>query len=276
MKLLFAKKTQTISMSTKTSSSRLKQALSDVKEPFRTKLIDAYLSLKRSQLEANYEAAGIRCGKFCEVLVRLLQEEITGSHTAFGNRIPDMANECRNLITAQCSAVPESLKIIVPRALIFLYTMRNKRGIGHIGGDIDANSIDLATIERVTDWILCELIRVYHKLPIEEAQELIDSLAVRKLPVIWEVAGKKRVLRKRLSSKQKVLVILYSQPDTAILTEDLRSWVEYSNPTNFVNLVLTDLHQKRLIEYDKQSELVYLSPSGAKLVEDEILKHEMP
>lgn len=276
MKLLFAKKIQKISMSTEKSNVLLKQALANVKGTFRTKLINAYLCVKRSHLEANYDAAGMHCGKFCEVLVRLLQEEITGSYVAFGKQIPDMANECRKLITAQNPTVPESLKIIIPRALVFLYTMRNKRGIGHIGGDIDANSIDTATIERVIDWILCELIRVYHKLPIEQAQELIDSISVKKLPVIWEVAGKKRVLIAKLSAKQKVLLLLYSQPDTAILTEDLCSWVEYSNISMFSKHVLMNLHQKKFIEYDRHSELVYLSPSGAKFVEDELLEQRFP
>ena len=104
--------------------------------------------------------------------------------------------------------------------------MRNKRGIGHVGGDIDANSIDTMAISRNADWIICELIRVYHKLPIEEAQDLIDSILVRSLPIVWEVAGKKRVLKDGLTAKQKALVLLYSEPNAAILTEDLCAWVE--------------------------------------------------
>lgn len=257
-------------MSTQKSSLLLDQALANVKKKFRVKLIDAYLGVKRGYTEAKYESAGTQCGKFCEILLRLLQEEITGTHIEFGKPIPNMAAECRKLITARKTTVPESIKKIIPRALVFLYTMRNQRGIGHVGGDVDANSIDAATIMRVTDWVLCELIRVYHKLPLEEAQDLIDSLSIKSLPVIWEVAGKKRVLRDGLNSKQKVLLLLYSQSDATVLTEDLCSWAEY-NPSKFAQRVLSDLHQKKLIEYDKESELVYLSPKGAKMVEDELL-----
>ena len=267
---MLAKKTPIINMSIKIDNPLLEQALANVKKTFRTKLIDAYLGVKRSQAEAKYETAGLKSGKFCEVLVRLLQHEITGAYIAFSKPIPDMANECRKLITAHNTTVPESIKTIIPRALIFLYTMRNKRGIGHVGGDVDANSIDIATIERVTDWVLCELIRVYHKLPIEKAQDLIDCVSVKNIPVIWEVAGKKRVLRDGLNSKQKVLLLLYSESDTAVLTEDLCAWVEYS-PSMFARRVLDGLHQKKLIEYDRDSELVYLSPKGAKMVEDELL-----
>ena len=97
--------------------------------------------------------------------MRLLQEEITGTHIAFNKAIPNMAEECRKLITARKTTTPESIKKIIPRALVFLYTVRNQRGIGHVGGDVDANGIDAATIARVTDWILWELIRVILNKP---------------------------------------------------------------------------------------------------------------
>lgn len=73
-----------------------------------------------------------------------------------------------------------------------------------------------------------------------------------------------------LNAKQKALLLLYSETESAVLTEDLCSWIEYT-PSMFAKRVLDDLHQKRLIEYDRESELVYLSPKGAKVVEDELL-----
>lgn len=257
-------------MNTKATKSVLDQALANIPKKFRTKLIATYLDVKRAQTESKFESTGLSAGKFCEALIRLLQNEITGSNVAFGKPIPNMADECRKLITAQNQGVSDSIKIIIPRALIFLYTMRNKRGIGHIGGDIDANRIDAATIARTTDWIVSELIRVYHKLSIEEAQDLVDSISVKSLPIVWEVAGKKRVLQDGLNAKQKALLLLYSEADAAIFTEDLCSWVEYS-PSMFAKRVLNDLHKERLIEYDRESELVYLSPKGVKTVEDNLL-----
>ena len=257
-------------MSTKASNSILDQALANIPNKFRDKLIQTYLEIKRGQAEPKYESAGLSAGKFCEVAIRFLQYEVTGSYISFGKDIPNMADECRKLITAHNTTIPESVKIIIPRAIAFIYTMRNKRGIGHVGGDIDANSIDTMTVSRNADWIICELVRVYHKLPIEEAQDLINSISVRNLPIIWDVAGKKRVLKDGLSAKQKTLVLLYSEPNAAVLTKDKCAWVEYT-PSMFSKRVLDDLHKHRLIEHDKGSELVYLSPKGAKLVEDELL-----
>lgn len=62
---------------------------------------------------------------------------------------------------------------------------------------------------RIADWIVCELIRSYHNLSLEEAQVLVDSLAVRHLPDIWEVGGRKRVLRSDLGYNEGTPIALF-------------------------------------------------------------------
>jgi len=222
--------------------------------------------------EAKDESVGLAAGKLCESVLRLLQHAIHGSYTPFNRQIGNFADECRKLITSNNTGVSESLRVVMPRALVFVYTVRNKRGIGHVGGDVDANRIDAMTVARACGWIMCELIRVYHKMSLEDAQDLVDSLALRSIPVIWNVAGKKRVLREGLSFKDQVLLLCYSDQENAVCSEDLYSWVEYSNQSVFRSKVLTPLHRGRLIEYDRQSELVTISPLGIVHVEDKILK----
>jgi hypothetical protein len=234
--------------------------------------VKAYEDLKRDHAEGRYENAGLAAGKLCEVVIRVLQHALTGAFTPFGTKIPNFADECRKLITTPAGSSPESLRTVVPRALVFLYTMRSKRGIGHVGGDVEANQIDSATLARVADWTVCELIRIYHGLSLEEAQDLVDSLATRVLPDIWEVGGKKRVLRKGLLAAQEVLLLLYSDPTSYVLAEDLCEWVEYSQPSMFNRNVLRPLHKKRAIEFDEESGVVYLSPLGVREVEQSILK----
>jgi hypothetical protein len=56
-----------------------------------------------------------------------------------------------------------------------------------------------------------------------------------------------------------------------VLTEDLVSWTEYSNAVVFKRSVLRALHRDRLVEYDRENELVTLSPSGAKYVEEKLI-----
>src|SRR5262249_702427 len=152
-----------------------------------------------------------------------------------------------------------------------LYTLRNKRGIGHVGGDIDAKAIDGMTISRVADWVICELIRIFHKMSLEEADALVSSLASRDIPDVWEIDGKRRVLRTDLDYKEKTLLLLYASTESAVLAEDLFEWCKHSNFTVYKARVLRQLDTRNLIEYDRNIESVILSPLGVKRVEEEII-----
>lgn len=258
-------------MSTRKPSAELKDALKNVPNTFRTKLIKYFLEAKQNYRENRSEACGIAGAKLAETIVRFLQQRTTGSFTPFGTRITNFADECRKISNSAVTSATESERIIIPRAILLIYTLRNKRGIGHVGGDVDANAIDAATIVRTADWVVCELIRIHHGLSLEEAQDVVDSLSVRELPLIWEIAGKKRVLKEGLPKADETLLLLYSSIDSAVLVEDLASWVEYSNLAVFKSSVLKALHDARRIEYDKENEVVYLSPKGAKYVEEKLL-----
>jgi hypothetical protein len=246
-------------------------ALGSVPRRLKEKLLGTYRELKDSFLYGRFESSGLKAGKFCEVVLRVLQNELTGTFIPLGNRVPNYNTECDKLEKLPSSAGPESLRILVPRALTFLYTLRNKRGIGHVGGDIDANEIDAATSIRIADWCLSELIRVFHSLPIEEAQSLVDSIAERRLPLVWDIVGKKRILKTGLSYKGQVLLLLYTHAGSGLPLEDLLEWTESRRKDNFVRTVILPLHGQRLIEYDRSTGFVFISPTGSKKVEDDLL-----
>jgi hypothetical protein len=257
---------------TSKSKTALDVALAAIPAPFRSKIVKPFLDIKKRLAEGKDESLGLAAGKLCESVLRFLQSEILKTFTPFGQQIPNFAAECEKLVQSPKTAGVESLRVVMPRALVFTYTLRNKRGIGHVGGDIDANHIDAMTMARSCDWVICELIRVYHKLSLEEAQDLVEGLSQRNIPEIWHVAGKKRVMRHELEFKHQVLLLCYQESEQAVLSEDLFSWVEYSDYSMFKRAVLTPLHKRRLIEYDKEAETVTISPSGIRDVEDHILK----
>lgn len=265
-----------VTSNTSSNNITLEAALSSLPSKFRTRILKSYLEIKKRYSKAlfgsEYDSAGLSTGKFSEIVLRFIQNEVTGTHTPFGTHIKNFPDECRKIIKSPNSGQPESLRIIIPRLLVFLYTMRGKRGIGHVGGDVDANEIDLKTVVQLVDWVICELVRIYHKLSLEEAQAIVDILATRTLPEIWQIAGKKRVLRTDLNFKQKVLLLAYGDIESGVMTEDLFSWTEHSNLTMFKKTVLKPLHDKKFIEYDRESEITHISPLGIKEVEERILR----
>lgn len=264
-------RTPTGSMSTPSPRASLEAALGGIPSNLRSRLTATYAALKKAQLQREHDAVGLRAGKLAEVLVRVLQERLTGHHSPLGTRLPNFADQCALLEKTPATAGPDSLRILMPRALSFLYTMRNKRDIGHVGGDVDANLIDAETMVRVADWCISELVRVFHNLPIEDAQSLCDALAERRLPWVWRILGKSRVLDTSLSYADQTLLLLYSHLDVGVPTEDLFAWTEHSRSANYRRDVLGPLHQRRFIEWDRETEMAILSPTGIRDVESRLL-----
>lgn len=264
-----------VSMNTRQDELNLESSLSGIPRKFRDRILASYLEIKKRFTSSSYrqewDAVGLSVGKFCESVIRFIDEETTGSHVPFGKHIPNFPDACRKIIAAKNPAVAESIRVILPRSLVFLYTLRGKRGIGHVGGDVDANLMDINSMTTVCDWIICELIRVYHKLSLEEAQVIVDAVTSREFPDIWQVAGRKRVLRDGMSFKDMTLLLLYSDPETAVYFEDMVDWLDHKKASYFKRDVVKKLHASRLIEYDSESDTLILSPKGVKYVEENVI-----
>jgi hypothetical protein len=237
----------------------------------RKRLVKNYSTLKTRALESQHDTIGHQAGKLAEVLLRVLQHALTGTNIPLNKSISNFKSECEKLEQTPKTAGPEGLRILMPRALVFLYTLRNKRDFGHVGGEVDANEIDAFTYVRVADWCVCELVRVCHNLPLEDAQLLCDAIAERRLPAIWNIFGRTRVLDTSLSYRDQTLLLLYSDIESGLATEDLFVWTEHSRRANYRKDILEKLHRARLIEWDKQIEMAVISPTGIEEVESGIL-----
>jgi len=259
------------STNTHTSNQSLESALAPIPDQFRERLVTKYMTLRRDLAEQRHDAASMSVAHFSEILLRYLQHRFFGAHTPFDKKLPDFSAECRRVEGSPASPGDDGIRVIVPRALNFVYTLRNKRGVGHIGGEVDPNAIDSATAARVADWCMCELIRVCRAMPLEDAQAILDALAVRQLPQVWAVSGKKRILHDGLDYRSQVLVLLHSSMETGVPVEELQDWVEHPTLSHFKRDVIRPLHASRLAEFDEDSQVVTISPLGLKRVEDVLL-----
>jgi hypothetical protein len=248
----------------------LNTALGGISESFRRRIIQSYVDLKHRGRVGDAKGAASSHTHFCESLLRFLQEDLTGHHIPAGTHIKDFQQECAKLANAPATPINESQRLIIPRGLAFLHTIRNKRGTGHVGGDVDANTIDLATVVRIADWIVCELIRLYHHLSLEEAQDLLDKIVTRQIPDVWSYGDTKRVLRTGLKAKEQTMLLLYGEI-SPVPIETLHSWQEYSTLSTFRKDIIRPLHKSRIIECDPETDMIILTPAGDTYVETKLL-----
>ena len=258
-------------MSTSDPSVTLDQALSSLPSALRNRVVKSYTDLKTRALEGQFDAVGVRAGRLAEVLLRVLQHLLDGSYVPFTTQLSNFKGECERIEKLPVASGPEGIRILVPRALCFLYTLRNKRDFGHAGGEVDANEIDASTATRLADWCICELVRVCHNMPIEDTQLFCDAIAERRLPKVWNVLGRKRILDTSLSYTEQFLLLLYSELTTGVPTEDLFVWTEHPNLSNFRRDVLSRLHRERKIEWDRETDMAVISPTGIDVVEKKLL-----
>ncbi|MHB8542164.1 MAG: hypothetical protein ACYDCD_14675 [Candidatus Acidiferrales bacterium] len=254
------------------------KVLAGIPAGLRDPLFQSYQEIVTNFAEHRWEPSELNGGKFCEVVYTIVNGVIAGSFPPKPSKPGDMVLACRNLegTPAQASRVGDrSLRILIPRVLPTLYEIRNNRGVGHVGGDVDPNFMDATAVYAMASWILAELVRIFHRISTKDAQETVDALVERKIGLVWEVEEIKRVLDPNMNKDDQTLVLLYSKPAWA-REKDLVTWVEYSNATMFRRNILRVLHKARLIEYDARQHRARISPLGSKHVEQQIIKTRTP
>lgn len=239
----------------------------------RDELIACYQEIVRNYIERRWEPAELNGGKFCEIVYTILDGATSGTFASSATKPPRMFDACRALEGRPSVATrvgDRSLRILIPRLLPFLYEIRNNRGVGHVGGDVDPNHEDAEAVLAMANWVLAELIRIFHNVPLSEAQATVDSIVQRRHPLIWSIEGTKRVLNPKMSKSDQTVVLLYSEP-AWVQTDVLCNWVEYSSLAMYKTRILVPLHARRLVEHDAEQGQVRITPAGVRYAEDELL-----
>lgn len=246
-----------------------KELLALLPATLRTELLTAYGEILRNYRERRWEPSELNGGKLCEVAYSILQGHTNGQFPKRSTKPRNMVDACRSLESAP-SSFPRSVRIQIPRMIVALYEIRNNRGVGHVGGDVDPNHMDATCVVEMSKWVLSELVRVFHDVSTEEATAAVDALVERTVPTVWKVGENLRVLNPRMSMRDKTLLLLYHRRGP-VVEEDLRQWVEHSNPSVYRRDVLRKAHKAKWLEYDAGKKTVEISPLGIAFVEDHLL-----
>lgn len=242
--------------------------LPSLPEGLRVPLFDCLEEITRNFRERRWEPSELNGGKLCEVVYTVLKGHVDGVFPSTPSKPRNMADACRAL-EQESPSISRSARIQIPRMLIALYEIRNNRGVGHVGGDVSPNHMDAVAVLYMSKWVVSEVIRIFHAVDTTSAGNIVDSLVDRTIPIIWEVAGKHRVLKTSLSMRQKTLLLLY-QLQGEVSERELTSWVEHTNASVYRRDVLRKLHFDKLVEYDGKAHTLAISPTGVRHVEDSI------
>ena len=244
----------------------------DVLPPsLRDELLTAFTEVSKNYRERRWEPSELNGGKLCEVAYSILRGIIDSKYPDRARKPSNMLDACKILeIDGDPKSIPRSVRIQLPRMLVALYEIRNNRNVGHVGGDVDPNHMDAVCVLQMSKWIVAELVRLLHQVDTDTAAQIVEGLAERETPLIWEVNGMRRVMSTNLSMRDKTLLLLHKEGGD-VNESELVSWIEYSNPSAYRRDVLRKAHSARLLEYDPQRKVAQISPDGIEYVEEVLL-----
>lgn len=249
-------------------------ALGHLPKTLRDELVEEFGKITRNYRERRWEAAELDGGRFCEIVYTILAGHLDrDSYPARANK-PDRFKDACRALGQKPRSYSDSARLIIPHILVALYDVRNRRGVGHVGGEVNANHMDATFVLHTTQWVMAELVRMFHSTDIKTATTVVDALVDRTVPLLWEVGGVTRILDPAMSLADGTLLLLHASPQGRT-DKSLAESLEQDRLSNYKR-VLARLHQSRLIEYDRQSGLAVISPLGVQEVEERILNGSSP
>ena len=231
------------------------------------RLLEHHKELKQKFLLGQYEPSQLKCAKFAEVVMRILEYITKKSYTPFDKSLSldELAKELEQLPR---NKFPDSLRIHIPRILRATYDIRSKRGVAHVG-KVNPNLMDATFVVSACDWIMAEFIRLYHTDDSNEAQRTVDSIVERRIPIIEEFGDELRVLALDLSVADKILVILYKKHPNYVSANDLKNWIKTRSPSYITTALMQLDYQVKI--YRKGNENI-ITRRGIKYVEENLPK----
>lgn len=253
----------------------LQKVRTDLQSRLPLELVDALLSsyeeLKQNFYLGKHEPSELNAGKFVEACFRILQYETNaGNYTPVGAQIRNLIGKLRDFEQIPTASAIDSFRIHIPRTLVATYNIRNKRGVGHLGGDVNPNRADASLLVACAGWVMAELFRIYYQCSLEEAQVVVDALVQRRLALVHELEDTKRVLLPRLSYKDQTLLLLASQSPDRVSETDLLDWIEPKDKSSYRRRILRTLHSERMIEYEEPNWCRIL-PTGLRYIETQYI-----
>lgn len=187
-------------------------------------LVDEFLSsfaeAKRRFHRADLRPSAIEGGRFSEAVFRILQWVTAQAYTPLGKTLPSVDNM---IATLQNSQGVDSVRLHIPRTLRLIYDVRNRRDIAHLADGIDPNLQDASLVIRNMEWVVAELVRLFHDVSPAEAYGVIADLVSKDVPLIQVFDGFPRVLIQLRASDHFLALLYWCGPGGATL-EELRKW----------------------------------------------------
>jgi hypothetical protein len=214
-------------------------------------LIDQeYNELKNSYYLEDKTKVGIHSGRFCELISSLLcHQEFTQSEDLnkikFDHNINKLENSPKN------NAKEEISRLMIPRVLRSIYTIRSKKKIAHIK-TFDPVKIDLKFINIAVDWVISQLLIIYCNVNNDEVLKYFERISLDDFRKVERFENGDIVFNApNLSFKDKLLFILADFYNKGRISQEILHKILKPKNKNYVSIYLSQMKSKYLVHIDE-------------------------
>ncbi|MBL7062471.1 MAG: hypothetical protein ISS54_07025 [Dehalococcoidia bacterium] len=224
-----------------------------------SRVFEHYAILKTSFRLQDWEKCLVRAGKFGEAVMKTICFIRTGK-VAQQISVDTEINEVNKR-----SDLPESIRLLIPRAVRVLYDHRSRRGGAH--GSFDPNAMDCTMIVPIADWIVGEFVRLYCTVDPDRAMKFVIDITTKSIPIVERIGEDYVVLQKGVSARQEISYILYTRYPNRTRNNQLMKWIPNHSSAN-IRSSLINMGKAKLVHCN--SDGVVLTTAGIRAVENEI------
>lgn len=169
--------------------------------------------------QGDWERVGEKSGKFVEAVTKALMlkcnlEIPNGKHFKAGVQL-------KNLEKTPKTVASDDIRLLIPKACLFIYDVASNRGGRHDSNEIDPNEMDANTLIPLMSWILSDLLRISKgEKDNEFCLALIKKLTRKKFPFFENIDGK-IYINQKVSAPECCFLLLYNEYPKRVLRKDL-------------------------------------------------------
>jgi hypothetical protein len=228
-----------------------------------SELLEAYVEAKRRFHLGDHRPQEVEGGRFSEAAFRILQHASGQSVTSVGKTLPSVDKLLPTFENA--TGQPDSIRLHIPRTLKLIYDIRNKRDAAHLADGIDPNLQDATLVIGNMDWVMAELVRLYHGVDPNKTQKIIEDLVTREVPAVQEIGGQPVILSK-LTPRNQALLMLYRAGASGMTLNELAGALR-ADRKDHLKVRLAKLDEDRLVLLHPQSGRYHITNNGNRYVE---------
>lgn len=210
------------------------------------KLEQEYNEIKNSYFVEDKTKIGIHSGRFSELVSSLLCfHELNKAEDL--NKINFDTNIQMLINSSKSNANEEITRLLIPRTLRTIYTIRSKKKIAHIK-DFNPQKIDLKFINTAVDWVLSQLILIYSNIRNDEIINFLETVSYEDYKNVERFENGEIIFSDpKMSLSNKILFVLLDKYNERRIKRDEIYTILKSKDRSYISTYVNNLKKQNLV-----------------------------